>query len=116
MCASCRAMTRIRADLRATGVERLMNDTDRKRVYRDVLPVHRDLFYDGAWHAPQGGYQDTFDPARGENLGRCAEADARDVEAAAAAADAAFAQWRHVKPLERGAVLRRIAVILRDHA
>jgi betaine-aldehyde dehydrogenase len=93
-----------------------MNDTQRHPVYRDVLPVHRDLFYGGAWHAPHGGYQDTFAPATGDNLGQCAEADAHDVQAAVAAADAAFVEWRRTKPLERAAVLRGIAAILRDHA
>ena len=93
-----------------------MNSTPPQPVYRDVLPVHRDLFYGGAWHAPHGGYRDTFDPATGANLGACAEADATDVDAAVAAADAAFGAWRRAKPLDRAAVLRRIAGILRDHS
>lgn len=33
------------------------------------LPHHRDLYYDGDWHVPDGGYADTFNPATGENLG-----------------------------------------------
>jgi betaine-aldehyde dehydrogenase len=93
-----------------------MSDTTRKPVYQDVLPVHRDLFYGGTWHPPHGGYQDTFDPSTGASLGRCAEADAHDVDAAVAAAADAFAAWRSARPLERAAVLRRIAAILREHA
>jgi betaine-aldehyde dehydrogenase len=80
------------------------------------LPQHRDLHYGGAWHAPQGGYVDTLDPSTGRVLARCAEADARDVDAAVEAADRAFGEWRRVKPLERGAVVRRIAAVLRAHA
>ena len=30
-----------------------------------VLPTKRDLYYGGAWHAPQGGYADTINPATG---------------------------------------------------
>jgi betaine-aldehyde dehydrogenase len=83
---------------------------------QDRLPVHRDLFYGGAWHAPHGGYRDTLDPATGQALGRCAEADATDVDAAVAAADAAFPAWRAAKPLERAGVVRAIAATLRAHA
>jgi len=82
----------------------------------DGLPTHRDLFYGGAWHAPRGGYRDTIDPSNGRSLGPCAEADASDIDAAVAAADAAFASWRAAKPLERAAVLRAIAAKLREHA
>ena len=50
------------------------------------LPQHRDLYYAGAWHAPLGGYLDTFNPATGENLGPCAEANGEDVNRAVQAA------------------------------
>jgi betaine-aldehyde dehydrogenase len=81
-----------------------------------VLPQHRDLYYGGAWHAPRGGYVDTLDPSTGRVLAACAEADASDVDAAVAAAEQGFAEWRRVKPLERGAIVRRIAAALREHA
>ena len=80
------------------------------------LPGNRGLYYGGAWHEPHGGYGETINPATGESLGRVAEADAADVDAAVAAASAAFAEWRHVPPLERGVLLRRIATVVRDHA
>ena len=80
------------------------------------LPQHRDLYYGGAWHAPHGGYRDTLDPSTGRVLAACAEADAQDVAAAVASAERAFFEWRHVKPLERAAVVRRIAAVLREHA
>jgi betaine-aldehyde dehydrogenase len=82
----------------------------------DGLPAQRGLYYGGAWHAPHGGTAYTFDPATGRDLGACAEADAHDVDAAVAAADAAFPAWRALRPLERAAVVKRIAAVLRAHA
>ncbi|MEA2977421.1 MAG: hypothetical protein QOF19_2941, partial [Alphaproteobacteria bacterium] len=29
------------------------------------LPLHRDLYYGGAWHKPLGGYEPTWNPATG---------------------------------------------------
>jgi betaine-aldehyde dehydrogenase len=77
------------------------------------IPTQRDLYYDGAWHKPRGGYTDTFNPANGESLGACAEANAEDVDAAVQAAKKAFVTWRKTKPLERAAMLRKIAAVLR---
>ena len=48
------------------------------------IPTQRDLYYGGAWHKPRGGYTDTYNPANGESLGPCAEANAEDVDAAVA--------------------------------
>ena len=81
-----------------------------------ALPRHRQLYAGGRWLEPQGGYRDTFNPATGESLGPCAEANAADVDAVVAQAQAGFAAWRLVKPLERAAMLRRIAQVLRDNA
>ena len=81
-----------------------------------LLPKKRDLYYGGAWHAPQGGYQDTFNPATGESLGPVAEANAQDIERAYQAAQAAFEPWRRLKPLERANLLRKVAAVLREHA
>ena len=41
---------------------------------------------------------------------------AADVDAAVAAAKAAFKEWRNVLPLERAKMLKRIAEVLREHA
>lgn len=81
-----------------------------------LLPHRRELYYGGQWHEPNGGYGETIDPGTGVPLGRYAQANASDVAAAVAAAHAAFAQWRLTKPLERAAMLRRAARILRDNA
>ncbi|HWH81641.1 MAG TPA: aldehyde dehydrogenase family protein [Burkholderiaceae bacterium] len=82
----------------------------------DVLPRHRDLYYGGAWHRPAGGHGETFNPATGESLGRCADANADDVDAAVRAAEAGFAQWSRMKPLDRAALMRQFAAKIRAHA
>lgn len=81
-----------------------------------ALPKHRDLFYGGKWHKPNGGYRDTISPGTGETLGPIAEANAADVDAAVAAARKGFEEWRRIKPLERGRIMKRIAPVLRAHA
>ena len=81
-----------------------------------ILPRHRDLYYDGKWQKPKGGYQDTLNPATGASLGPCAEANVQDVDAAVQAAHRAFKTWRAVKPLERAALMRQVAARLRAHA
>jgi betaine-aldehyde dehydrogenase len=83
---------------------------------RNVLPTHRALYFGGAWHEPHGGYAETFDPATGESLGKCAEADGTDVDAAVAAAKKGFEQWRHMKPLERAALMKKAGAAIRAHA
>lgn len=80
------------------------------------LPEHRDLYYGGKWQKPRGGYLDTLNPGTGEGLGPCAEANAADIDAAVQAAHAAFKQWRKTKPLERAALMRKVATVLRAHA
>ena len=82
----------------------------------DVLPRHRDLYYGGAWHPARGGTATTLNPATGAALGDCANANAADVDAAANAAQQAFAAWRDLRPVERAATLRTIATRLREHA
>jgi betaine-aldehyde dehydrogenase len=80
------------------------------------LPSHRDLFYDGRWQRPQGGYVDTVNPATGESLGPCAEASVADVDAAVQSAHRAKPSWASMKPAERAAMMRRFAGILRANA
>ena len=81
-----------------------------------ILPKHRDLYYGGKWQKPLGGYLDTWNPATGESLGPCAEANAADVDAAVRAAHAGFKEWRRMKPLERAALMKRVAAVLRANA
>jgi betaine-aldehyde dehydrogenase len=81
-----------------------------------ALPSQRALFYDGAWKSARGGTTTTLNPGTGESLGDVGEASAEDVDAAVDAAHRAFKSWRKVKPLERGALLKKIAAVIRAHA
>jgi len=81
-----------------------------------ILPKHRDLYYDGKWQRPMGGYLDTISPGTGESLGPCAEANAADVDAAVNAAHKAFREWGRMKPLERAALMKKVAAVLRANA
>lgn len=84
---------------------------------RSVLPGHRGLFYGGRWHeAEHGASWDLFSPGDGAGLGVCADASDRDVDAAVAAAHAAWLQWRDLKPLDRAGMLRRAAAVIRSHS
>jgi betaine-aldehyde dehydrogenase len=82
-----------------------------------LLPEHRSLYYGGDWHAPVAGvYAETFNPAYNEAITTAPVADARDVDAAVCAAQAAFPAWAATPPLERGRLLRKAAAVLREHA
>ena len=82
-----------------------------------VLPKNRGAYYGGAWHEPKSGrFIDTMSPGTGLSLGKVADAGADDIDAAVAAAKAAFKDWRRVLPLDRAKILRRIAEILRQNA
>ncbi len=81
-----------------------------------ILPRKRDLYYDGKWQKPRGGYLDTWNPATGESLGPCAEANTADVDAAVRAAHQGFREWRRMKPIERAALMKKVAAVLRANA
>src|ERR1041385_7523776 len=82
-----------------------------------TLPEHRGCYYGGAWHAPLSAREaDTINPGTGQSLGKVADAGTADVDAAVAAAKAAFKEWRNVLPLDRAKMLRRVAEVLRAHA
>ncbi|HTJ99405.1 MAG TPA: aldehyde dehydrogenase family protein, partial [Bordetella sp.] len=82
-----------------------------------ALPTQRGLFYDGRWHEPLSGLQArSANPATQQDLGAYAVAGPADVDAAVRSAVAAAPGWRDVAPLERGALLRRAAAIVREHA
>ena len=84
--------------------------------FESVLPKHRDLYYDGKWQTPRGGYIETLNPGTGQTLGPCAEANAEDVDAAVQSAHRAWKEWRKTKPLERAVLLRKVADVLRANA
>jgi succinate-semialdehyde dehydrogenase / glutarate-semialdehyde dehydrogenase len=75
---------------------------------RVVEQVKTQLFIGGAWRdAGGGGTLEVEDPATGETIASVADATAEDAQAALAAADEAFEEWRWVAPRERADILRR---------
>ena len=91
--------------------------TRHHHALRSSFPSTATAIYGGAWHAPKSGREaDTINPGTGESLGKVADGGAADVDAAVAAAKAAFKEWRNVPPLERAKMLRRIAEVLRKNA
>ena len=81
-----------------------------------VLPQQTGLYYGGEWHSAKSGRRvEVRSPATGQVLCSIADAAPEDVEAAIAAAEAGFREWRRVPPLERGKILRSIADVLRRH-
>jgi len=82
-----------------------------------VLPTQRGAYYAGKWHEPKSGrYVDTINPGTGGSLGKVADASAEDIDAAVAAAKAAYKDWKRTPPLERAKLLRRCAEVLRENA
>lgn len=68
------------------------------------------LLINGVWRdAEDGTVFDVVDPRDGKPFARTAKASRRDVDAAVAAADAAFYPWSHRNIFERTARLRRAA-------
>lgn len=65
--------------------------------------------------AADGATIDTFNPATGELIGRFPAAGAADVDAAVAAASAAFEEWRRFSPQKRQALLMRFADAVDAH-
>lgn len=75
------------------------------------------LYIDGRFIGLQGrASQPVRDPATLEVLGQLPWADAEDVQTAIESAQRAFQSWRHVSPVERSDMLRRVAALARERA
>jgi aldehyde dehydrogenase (NAD+) len=75
------------------------------------------LFIGGRFVASQGRKTfETINPATEAVLSRCDEANSADVDAAVAAARAAFRKWSRTKPKERAKYLYRIARRIQERA
>lgn len=80
------------------------------------LPERMAHFYGGAWHPPKSGrMKPVVSPADGAIIGEAPDGASDDVDAAVAAAKAGFAVWSRIPPLERAAMLRNVANIIRAH-
>jgi betaine-aldehyde dehydrogenase len=78
--------------------------------------VKRELYYGGEWKASHSGTVDDINPATGESLGSVAWADKTDVDLAVQAAVRGFNDWRYVKLIDRAAILRKAAEVIRKNA
>ncbi|MFN3146171.1 MAG: NAD-dependent succinate-semialdehyde dehydrogenase [Paracoccaceae bacterium] len=75
------------------------------------------LFIGGAWtDAGDGRSLAVTDPATDAQIGRVAHAGRADLDAALAAADAAFAGWKTTAPTDRARLMRTAANLLRERA
>jgi len=70
----------------------------------------------GEWVASSASdFLELTNPATGEPLGRVPLSSARDVDQAAAAAQAAFLKWREVPPVVRARYLFKLKALLEQH-
>ena len=75
------------------------------------------LFIGGQWQdASDKATIKTYNPATGEFLAEIADASKKDVDDAVKAARKAFATWSKTTPVERAAVLNKIADIIDENA
>jgi len=82
-----------------------------------VTDSRYELWIDGSWTAPRAGeYELTIDPSSEEPLAEVAVAQAVDIDAAVAAARAAFHGGWAAGPARRGRYLFRIARLLQERA
>lgn len=60
--------------------------------------------------------QDVINPANLQIIGKLPHATKADLDTALHAADRAFQAWRHVSPMEKSRILRRVAELTRERA
>jgi acyl-CoA reductase-like NAD-dependent aldehyde dehydrogenase len=82
---------------------------------RESQSVQR-LFTPTQMQLINSGHIAVENPSTGESLGEIADGDAADIAAVVASAKRGFGLWRDVHPLERAAILRQIAEIVRRNA
>ncbi|MGS0891463.1 NAD-dependent succinate-semialdehyde dehydrogenase [Burkholderia stagnalis] len=81
-------------------------------MYEDVQ-----LFIDGEWTAGASARAiDVINPATEAVIGKVAQAEIADLDAAAAAARAGFETWKRMNAYERANIMRRAANLLRERA
>jgi succinate-semialdehyde dehydrogenase/glutarate-semialdehyde dehydrogenase len=75
------------------------------------------LYIDGEFIRGDGRNEQTVqDPATGDTLGQLPHANRADLDRALASAQRAFSTWRHVSPMERGAILRKVGELSRQRS
>ncbi|MCA3188380.1 MULTISPECIES: NAD-dependent succinate-semialdehyde dehydrogenase [Cupriavidus] len=86
---------------------------------REGLPPYRELslYIDGTFISAQDRQTiDVLNPASSEVLGKLPVATTADLDHALASAERAFQSWRKSSPLDRSAILRRVATLARERA
>ena len=72
-------------------------------------------FIAGEWRDGGAGIAlQVRNPATGEIIANVPRADGRDLDDALASADGAFDPWRRMPAIDRGAILRKAAQLLRE--
>ncbi|HBJ69621.1 NAD-dependent succinate-semialdehyde dehydrogenase [Alcaligenes phenolicus] len=78
---------------------------------------HLALYINGQFLDGQGRQtQAVINPANGSTLGQLPLASQADLDAALNAAQDAFKSWRHSSPMDRSAILRKVAELSRERA
>ncbi|MGO3871710.1 MAG: NAD-dependent succinate-semialdehyde dehydrogenase [Alcaligenes sp.] len=78
---------------------------------------HLALYINGQFLDGQGRQtQAVINPANGSTLGQLPLASRADLDAALNAAQTAFKSWRHSSPMDRSAILRKVAELSRERA
>jgi succinate-semialdehyde dehydrogenase/glutarate-semialdehyde dehydrogenase len=81
------------------------------------MQVPHDLYIDGQWTAGSNGKRvDIVDPATEQVVDSVPSANEADLDAALAAAEKGFKQWREVDAWTRSAKVRRVAELIRERA
>jgi len=94
-----------------------MSDQTTTAAATAAYPSELELFLAGAWTPAEGRKTvPVHNPADAGELARLPLATDEDVDAAVAAAQAAWKGWREQLPEQRGAVLRGAAALLRERA
>ena len=78
---------------------------------------HTQLFIDGQWRdAADGKTLAVLNPATGQEIGRVAHAGIADLDRALEATQRGFELWRDMPAVERSAIMRRAAALMRERA
>jgi acyl-CoA reductase-like NAD-dependent aldehyde dehydrogenase len=87
-------------------------------IREEVKTPTGELFIDGTWSDSDGGTRDILDPSTGLAVATVAQAGPQEVDRAVAAARRTFddGSWSGLPPRERGRILLRAAVLLRERA
>lgn len=85
-----------------------------RRIFKKFgISVRQTGAFSGRWHA-RGEWLDKHSPVDGTLIGSVRQAAPEDFEAAVAAAQKAFMEWRNVPAPARGEVVRRLGEALRE--